>query len=72
MQMTAALVFHADSSINWTKPTDGLNTTQFYGVDKMPGGSAYIGGMQDNGTWRSPENITSSSNWNFSNWRRWL
>ncbi len=55
----------ADSSENWTKPTDGLNTTQFYGVDKMPGGSAYIGGMQDNGTWRSSENSTASSQWNF-------
>lgn len=48
---------------NWSKPTNGLNTTQFYGVDKMPGGSAYVGGMQDNGTWRSPENSTKNSNW---------
>jgi len=53
----------ADGATNWSKPTDGLNTTQFYGVDKMPGGSAYIGGMQDNGTWRSPENSTKNSNW---------
>ncbi|NWF88707.1 MAG: T9SS type A sorting domain-containing protein [Ignavibacteriaceae bacterium] len=54
------------SSINatgWSKPTNGLNTTQFYGVDKMPGGSAYIGGMQDNGTWRSLENPIKTSNW---------
>ena len=28
-------------------------TTQFYGVDKRPGASAYFGGMQDNGTWFS-------------------
>ncbi len=55
----------SDSSANWTNPINGLNTTQFYGVDKMPGGSAYIGGMQDNGTWRSPENSVSSTNWNF-------
>lgn len=48
---------------NWSKPTNGLNTTQFYGVDKMPGGSAYVGGMQDNGTWRSPEDATKNSNW---------
>jgi photosystem II stability/assembly factor-like uncharacterized protein len=52
-----------DSSSGWTKPTDGLNTTQFYGVDKKPGASAYIGGMQDNGTWRSPENATAASRW---------
>ncbi|MCP4573930.1 MAG: T9SS type A sorting domain-containing protein [bacterium] len=32
----------------------GMTTTQFYGVDKRPGASAYVGGMQDNGTWRSP------------------
>ncbi|MEO8399216.1 MAG: hypothetical protein ABI550_05290, partial [Ignavibacteriaceae bacterium] len=55
----------SDSSINWSKPTDGLNTTQFYGVDKMPGGSAYVGGMQDNGTWISPENTTALSQWGF-------
>ncbi len=59
------LGFASDSSANWSKPTDGLNTTEFYGVDKMPGGSAYIGGMQDNGTWRSPENPNSTSPWIF-------
>lgn len=53
----------SSGSDNWSKPTNGLNTTQFYGVDKMPGGSAYIGGMQDNGTWRSPENSNKYSNW---------
>ena len=54
---------------NWSKPTDGLNTTQFYGVDKMPGGSAYVGGMQDNGTWRSPENSAKKFQLVLSNWR---
>jgi photosystem II stability/assembly factor-like uncharacterized protein len=53
----------SDSSANWTKPTLGMNTSQFYGVDKKPGASAYFGGMQDNGTWRSPENSTASSLW---------
>jgi len=48
---------------NWSKPTLGMNTSQFYGVDKMPGGSAYVGGMQDNGTWRSPENTSAASLW---------
>jgi hypothetical protein len=37
-----------------TKPTSGLNNSQFYGMDKKPGASAYVGGMQYNGTWRSP------------------
>lgn len=53
----------SDSSVGWTKPTIGLNTTQFYGVDKKPGASAYIGGMQDNGTWRSPEDADAASLW---------
>jgi photosystem II stability/assembly factor-like uncharacterized protein len=55
----------ADSSVNWTKPTLGMNTSQFYGVDKKPGASAYIGGMQDNGTWRSPENTAALTPWVF-------
>ena len=33
--------------------SDGLVTTQFYGIDKRPGASAYVGGTQDNGTWLS-------------------
>ncbi len=36
-------------------------TTQFYGVDKRPGASEYVGGMQDNGTWQSPPAETASS-----------
>jgi photosystem II stability/assembly factor-like uncharacterized protein len=36
---------------------NGYNTSQFYGVDKKPGGSQYFGGMQDNGTWESAKNI---------------
>ncbi len=54
-----------DSSVNWTKPTYGMNTSQFYGVDKKPGASAYVGGMQDNGTWRSDDNTTSLTPWTF-------
>lgn len=37
------------------------NTTQFYFADKRPGSNQYIGGTQDNGTWRSPENPDASS-----------
>ena len=36
---------------------NGYNTTQFYGVDKKPGGSQYYGGTQDNGTWESEQNV---------------
>ncbi len=53
----------ADSSVNWTKPTNGLNTSQFYGVDKKPGASAYFGGMQDNGTYWSVNNATANTGW---------
>lgn len=54
-----------DQASNWSKPTYGMNTSQFYGVDKKPGASAYIGGMQDNGTWRSPENSQALDLWTF-------
>ena len=54
-----------DSVDNWSKPTLGMNTSQFYGVDKKPGASAYVGGMQDNGTWRSPVNSMALDGWFF-------
>lgn len=50
---------------NWSKPTLGMNTSQFYGVDKRPGSDAYIGGMQDNGTWRSPVDTQPLDLWTF-------
>ncbi len=34
---------------------NGYNTSQFYGVDKKPGESQYLGGMQDNGTYQSAQ-----------------
>ncbi|MFO7830011.1 MAG: T9SS type A sorting domain-containing protein [Bacteroidales bacterium] len=42
-------------------------TTQFYGVAKKPGANEYIGGMQDNGTWRSQsgQNASSASDYLF-------
>ena len=47
----------------WTNPNLGYNTSQFYGVDKKPGASQYVGGTQDNGTWVSPENPGTGSTW---------
>jgi hypothetical protein len=47
----------------FTMPTDGMVTTQFYGIDKRPGASAYVGGTQDNGTWQSPVDPTASDPW---------
>ncbi len=42
---------------------NGYNTAQFYGVDKQNGVDAYVGGMQDNGTYQSFANPDSSSGW---------
>lgn len=50
----------------WTQPIDGMVTTQFYGIDKRPGASAYVGGTQDNGTWQSPLDPGASSVWSFA------
>ncbi len=49
----------------FTVPIMGMVTTQFYGVDKRPGASAYVGGMQDNGTWRSPVDPGPNDQWFF-------
>lgn len=46
---------------NWTMAGRTYNTSQFYGADKKPGADVYLGGMQDNGTWRSNPNISASS-----------
>ncbi len=51
---------------NWSAPIDGMTTTQFYGVDKRPGASAYFGGMQDNGTWFSPIAPDRLTPWTFA------
>ncbi|MCB1052938.1 MAG: hypothetical protein KDC71_20215, partial [Acidobacteria bacterium] len=41
-----------DGGSTWTQNT-GMRSSQFYGIDKMPGGLRFIGGTQDNGTWVS-------------------
>jgi len=51
-----------DSGRSWTQIT-GMGTTQFYGVDKKPGENVYFGGLQDNGSWHSPSDPSSNSNW---------
>lgn len=50
----------------FTRKLNGLVTTQFYGVDKRPGASAYVGGMQDNGTWQSPIEPGPLDPWTFA------
>jgi len=46
----------------WTKAGNGYNTSQFYGADKRPGADQYFGGMQDNSTYFSPDNVDASAN----------
>lgn len=56
-----------DGGLSWEQIKKGYITTQFYGVAKKAGAQEYIGGMQDNGTWQSPEgeNSNSGSAYNF-------
>ncbi len=55
----------ASGVTGFTIPANGMVTTQFYGVDKRPGASAYVGGMQDNGTWQSPNDPIATDLWEF-------
>lgn len=52
-----------ESDNSWTFSGGGMSTTQFYGVDKKPGAEEYIGGTQDNGTWKSPPFADANTNW---------
>ena len=51
-----------DGGVNWQQLAN-IGTTQFYGVDKKPGESAYLGGTQDNGTWISGADPDARSVW---------
>lgn len=53
----------ASGATGYTMPINGMVTTQFYGVDKAPGVSAYFGGTQDNGTWQSSADPGDVSPW---------
>jgi photosystem II stability/assembly factor-like uncharacterized protein len=55
------LGFSADEGATWEQIDNGYVTTQFYGVAKRPDRHEYIGGMQDNGTWQSPVNVSATS-----------
>ena len=46
---------------NWTMVGRTFNTTQFYGADKQPKSSNYLGGAQDNGTWFSSSSNTTAT-----------
>jgi len=55
--------YSGDGGSNWNGRFRGYNTTQFYGVDKKPGADIYLGGTQDNGSWRSLGSPTAESAW---------
>jgi len=61
-------VYKSDAGTNpgeengsWILSGLGYNTSQFYAVDKAPGESRYIGGLQDNGSWMSQPNDEGSA-----------
>ncbi len=43
-----------ENDCDWIFAGNGYNSSQFYGADKKPGAFEFIGGLQDNGTYRSP------------------
>ena len=47
-------------AVAWTELNNQYATTQFYHGAVYPHGDAYLGGMQDNGTWRG---TTASGSW---------
>ncbi len=55
------LAISNDNGVTLNQLPNNYITTQFYGVAKNPVKNEYIGGMQDNGTWRSPSNEDASS-----------
>lgn len=54
--------YSADGGQSWVQLA-GMLSTQFYGADKRPGASQYIGGTQDNGTWLSQLDPGTQSVW---------
>lgn len=49
-------VYYSDNEgVSFNKAGNTMNTTQFYSVDKRKGAEDYMGGTQDNGTWKSPK-----------------
>ena len=55
--------FSEDGGYRWKETDRGYNTAQFYGVDKRPGFDVFMGGTQDNGTWRSYNNPHPGQGW---------
>jgi photosystem II stability/assembly factor-like uncharacterized protein len=54
------LAISEDEGVNFDQLPSNYITTQFYGAAKRPGANEYIGGMQDNGTWASPDGVNTT------------
>ncbi len=57
------VAYSGDGGLNWVERDRGYNTSQFYGVDKKPKANIFIGGTQDNSSWRSLANPQASQFW---------
>ncbi len=57
-------VFYSpDMGATWESKDNNYNVTQYYDADRHPSINAFIGGTQDNGTHRSPDEATASDGW---------
>lgn len=57
------VAFSTNDGLSFTEQELGLVTSQYYGADKKPGESIYIGGTQDNDVNLSPLEPNASSIW---------
>ncbi len=49
----------------WVKTLNAYNTAQPYSADKRAAADQFVTGLQDNGTWVSPNASTAASAWNY-------
>ncbi|NOX89474.1 MAG: T9SS type A sorting domain-containing protein [Calditrichaeota bacterium] len=55
--------YSSDMGSTWESKDNNYNVTQYYDGDRHPGVNAFIGGTQDNGTHRSPDEPNNTSSW---------
>ncbi len=60
------IAYSTNKGSTWKSPNDGYNSTQFYGIDKKPGANEYIGGTQDNGSFRSAPGENANAGTSYS------
>ena len=51
MHISDVADYPGETDGTWTMVGNTYNTSQFYGIAKIPGQQMYMGGTQDNGTW---------------------